>query len=161
MTGATSRLRSLGATMKAVRFHGRENLRLDELPVPDPQPGEVRIRPLATGVCGTDAHIFHGEFPANSPRVLGHEIAGLVEAVGTGVKDFREGDFVTVQPNTYCGACRYCRRSPQSPDGNAGDSYLSRSRKRFKRRTHKCSHIATSDPKTGKTVTKPRHLQSA
>ncbi len=102
-------LRSLGATMKAVRFHGRENLRLDELPVPDPQPGEVRIRPLATGVCGTDAHIFHGEFPANPPRVLGHEIAGVVEAVGAGVKDFREGDFVTVQPNTYCGSCRYCR----------------------------------------------------
>jgi len=95
--------------MRAVRFHGPENLSLDVLPVPDPQPGEMRIRPLAVGICGTDAHIFHGEFPANTPTVLGHEIAGTVDAVGVGVKGFREGDFVTVQPNTYCGSCRYCR----------------------------------------------------
>jgi 2-desacetyl-2-hydroxyethyl bacteriochlorophyllide A dehydrogenase len=102
-------LRPLGSTMQAIRFHTREDLRLDEVPVPDPQPGELRICPLAVGICGTDAHIFHGEFPVISPRVLGHEIAGVVEAVGAGVKAFREGDFVTVQPNTYCGACRYCR----------------------------------------------------
>ena len=104
-----SELRSLGSTMKAVRFHGCGNLRLDELAVPDPQPTEVRVRPLAAGVCGTDAHILRGEFPATPPVVLGHEVAGVVEAVGTEVKGLAEGDLVTVQPNTYCGVCRYCR----------------------------------------------------
>ena len=102
-------LPSLGPKMRAVRFHSRENLSLDLLPVLDPQPGELRIRPLAVGVCGTDSHIFHGEFPVRPPRVLGHEIAGIVEALGAEVKGFHEGDFVTVQPNTYCGTCRYCR----------------------------------------------------
>jgi len=104
-----SALPALGGTMKALRFHGPGNLRLDELNVPTPQPGEVRLRPLAAGVCGTDAHIFRGEFPAPTPTVLGHEVAGMIDAVGEGVKDLKEGDLVTVQPNTYCGLCRYCR----------------------------------------------------
>jgi len=102
-------LPSLGSTMKAIRFHGCGDLRLDQLAVPDPKPGEVRLRPLAVGLCGTDAHIFKGEFPATSPVVLGHEIAGMVDAVGEGVKGLKEGDLATVQPNTYCGVCRYCR----------------------------------------------------
>ncbi len=108
-TTMPSELRSLGATMKAVRFHGSGDLRLDELAVPDPQPTEVRVRPLAAGICGTDAHICRGEFPATAPVVLGHEIAGVVDAVGAEVKGLAEGDVVTVQPNTYCGICRYCR----------------------------------------------------
>jgi L-iditol 2-dehydrogenase len=102
-------LRPLGSKMQGLRFHGVGDLRLEELPVPDPGPGEVRIRPLAAGVCGTDAHILQGEFPAAAPVVLGHEVAGLVEAVGADVKGFREGDFVTVQPNTFCTVCRFCR----------------------------------------------------
>ena len=104
-----SRLRPLGSKMKGLRFHGCGDLRLEELPVTDPGPSEVRIRPLAAGVCGTDAHILHGEFPAPAPVVLGHEVAGLVDAVGAEVKGFREGDFVTVQPNTFCTVCRFCR----------------------------------------------------
>jgi L-iditol 2-dehydrogenase len=95
--------------MRALRFHGVKDLRLDELPMPEPQAGEVRIRPEAVGICGTDAHILLGEFPAATPVVLGHEVAGTVDAVGAGVKGIREGDLVTVQPNTYCTVCRYCR----------------------------------------------------
>jgi 2-desacetyl-2-hydroxyethyl bacteriochlorophyllide A dehydrogenase len=64
---------------------------------------------LATGICGTDAHILKGDFPATMPVVLGHEIAGVIDAVGSRVKDLAEGDLVTVQPNTFCGVCRYCR----------------------------------------------------
>ena len=104
-----SALPTLGSTMKAMRFHGVGDLRLDELAVPEPKPGEVRLRPLAVGLCGTDAHIFKGEFPAPIPTVLGHEIAGIIDAVGAGVKGLKEGDLATVQPNTYCGVCRYCR----------------------------------------------------
>lgn len=96
-------------TMRSLRFHGVRDLRLDALPIPVPQPGEVRLRPLAAGLCGTDDHILNGEFPAVAPVVLGHEVAGVVEAVGAGVANLKEGDLVTVQPNTYCGTCRYCR----------------------------------------------------
>ena len=95
--------------MKAVVFHGPHDLRLDELPMPQPGPGEVRVRPLAAGICGTDTHILHGEFPSARPVVLGHEIAGSVDEVGAGVKDIREGDLVTVEPHVFCTTCRYCR----------------------------------------------------
>ena len=104
-----SALPSLSSTMQAMRFHGPGDLRLEEIATPDPHPGEVRLRPLAAGLCGTDAHIFHGEFPAAAPIVLGHEVAGIVDAVGADVKGLKEGDLVTVQPNTYCGVCRFCR----------------------------------------------------
>jgi L-iditol 2-dehydrogenase len=102
-------VKDLGSCMKAIRFHGRGDLRLDELAVPDPQAGEVRLRPLAAGICGTDAHILQGDFPATCPVVLGHEVAGIVDAVGADVRGLAEGDLVTVQPNTFCGICRYCR----------------------------------------------------
>jgi 2-desacetyl-2-hydroxyethyl bacteriochlorophyllide A dehydrogenase len=95
--------------MRALVFHGKGDLRLETLPLPEPGPGEVRLRPLAAGICGTDAHILHGEFPAPAPVVLGHEVAGVVDAVGAGVKHVREGDLATLQPNTFCGLCRYCR----------------------------------------------------
>ena len=55
----SSALRALGPQMRAMRFHGPGKLSLDTLPVPDPQAGELRLRPLAVGICGTDAHIFH------------------------------------------------------------------------------------------------------
>ncbi len=101
--------RDIGSRMKSVRFHGRGDLRLDELTLPEPGPGEVRLRPLAAGVCGTDTHILKGEFPASAPVVLGHEVAGVVDAVGGKVDGLAEGDLVSVQPNTFCGVCRYCR----------------------------------------------------
>jgi 2-desacetyl-2-hydroxyethyl bacteriochlorophyllide A dehydrogenase len=95
--------------MKALRFHGAGDLRLEELPLPDPGRGEVRIRPQAVGICGTDAHIFRGEFPSAAPVVLGHEAGGVVDAMGANVAGLREGDLVTLQPNTFCGVCRFCR----------------------------------------------------
>jgi len=108
-SSAAATLTSLGKTMQAMRFHGVGDLRLEELAVPEPKAGEVRLRPLAAGICGTDAHIFRGEFPCPSPTVLGHEVAGIIDAVGAGVKGLKEGDRATVQPNTYCGVCRFCR----------------------------------------------------
>lgn len=105
-------LPSLGSTMKAIRFHGCGDLRLDELNVADPKPGEVRLRPLAAGLCGTDAHIVRCEFPAASPIVLGHEVAGVVDAVGTGVMSVegrRPGHGATEH---------LLRRLPLLPDGS-------------------------------------------
>lgn len=95
--------------MKALRFHGPHDLRLEDVPAPAPGPGEIRIRPVAVGICGTDIHILDGTFSARSPVVLGHEVAGRVEAVGREVRSVSEGDLVTVEPHRYCGVCRYCR----------------------------------------------------
>jgi threonine dehydrogenase-like Zn-dependent dehydrogenase len=95
--------------VRALRFHGPGDLRLEDVPAPVPGPGEVRIRPAAVGICGTDAHILDGTFASRPPVILGHEVAGFVEAVGKGVRNAREGDLVTVEPHRYCGVCRYCR----------------------------------------------------
>lgn len=95
--------------MKAIRFEGPGALRLADLPTPDPGPLEVRIAPLAVGICGTDAHIVDGSFPARSGVILGHEVAGRVTDLGGEVTDLHEGDLVTVEPHLYCGKCRYCR----------------------------------------------------
>ncbi len=94
--------------MRAIRFKGVGELRLEEVPAPKPGPGDVLLRPLAVGVCGTDTHIIYGEFPSACPLTLGHEIGAVVKGVGAGVKRVREGDLVSVEPHIYCTACRYC-----------------------------------------------------
>lgn len=95
--------------MKALRFHGPHDLRLEEVAAPTPGPGEVRIKPVAVGICGTDQHILDGSFDSRPPLVIGHEVAGFIDAVGPGVRNAREGDLITVEPHRYCGVCRYCR----------------------------------------------------
>jgi 2-desacetyl-2-hydroxyethyl bacteriochlorophyllide A dehydrogenase len=81
--------------------------------VPDPTPGatEVVVRPAATGICGTDLHIMDGEFAPAYPIVPGHEFAGEIVAVGTGVTGYAVGDQVAVDPSLYCGHCYYCKRA--------------------------------------------------
>lgn len=82
-----------------------------ELPDPVPGPGELRLRVAACGVCRTDLHVADGELPdPKLPLVLGHEIVGVVDAIGAGVTRFREGDRAGVPWLAWtCGACRYCR----------------------------------------------------
>ncbi len=109
VTSSARGLQALGQTIRSVRFHAPHDVRLDEVVAREPGPGEARIRPLAAGLCGTDQHILHGDFAAASPVVLGHEVSGVVDAIGDGVTGLKEGDLVSVQPNTYCGMCRYCR----------------------------------------------------
>lgn len=96
--------------MKAVRFHGVGQLRVDDLPVPQPGEGEVLIKVGAVGVCGTDTHILDGHYPSTPPVTLGHEVAGTVVALGVGASGVQVGDLVTVEPHRYCGQCSFCRR---------------------------------------------------
>lgn len=86
-------------------------LRLAELPVPEPGPGEVLLRVSACAVCRTDLHVVDGELPdPKLPLVPGHQIVGIVESVGEGVVRFAVGDRVGVPWLGYAdGACRYCR----------------------------------------------------
>jgi S-(hydroxymethyl)mycothiol dehydrogenase len=81
-----------------------------EIEVPDPGPGEVRVRIQACGVCHTDLHYREGAINDEFPFLLGHEAAGTVDAVGPGVDDLDLGDFVVLNWRAVCGQCRACRR---------------------------------------------------
>lgn len=98
--------------MKAAVFYGKNDLRVEEQPVAKPGEGEVLIRVHACGVCGTDVHIYHGdEGAAKSPlgTILGHEFAGEVVELGSGIKNLKVGDRVCVDPNYLCNECFYCQ----------------------------------------------------
>ena len=99
-------------SMKANYFTGSGAFALRDTDLPSPGPGEVVIKNMACGVCGTDVHIANGESGSaevTPPVVLGHEYAGEVTAIGEGVTQLHIGDKVTVDPNIYCGCCEYCR----------------------------------------------------
>ena len=98
----------MSAPIRAACFAGTGRLELREITLPDPGPGEVLISVRASGVCGSDLHQLEGRW-AQPDFAVGHEIAGVVAAVGGGVTRFSEGDRVCVEPFTYCGQCRYCR----------------------------------------------------
>lgn len=100
------------STMRAAVVHAFDQpLTIDELPVPQPGPGEILVRIEASGVCHTDLHAARGDWPVKPslPFIPGHEGVGLVAAVGAGVTDVKEGDSVGV-PWLYsaCGHCTYC-----------------------------------------------------
>jgi L-iditol 2-dehydrogenase len=97
--------------VKALVYHGPEDLRVEERPDRDPGPGEALLRVEACGICGTDLRIASGShraYPEGTVRVPGHEIAGTVEAVGEGL-DLRVGAAAFVAPNVGCGRCPACR----------------------------------------------------
>ena len=99
-------------TMQAAVFHKADDLRVEEVMRPEPGPDEVLLQVHRCGICGTDSHIVHGRFPApNLPLIIGHEFAGIVAAVGTGVTHVKEGDRATADINIACGHCWYCRHN--------------------------------------------------
>lgn len=78
---------------------------------PDPGPGEVKLRVRRAGICGSDMHILHGSNPfARYPRIIGHEFAGEITAIGEGVSALAIGDHVVADPVVSCGHCYPCRR---------------------------------------------------
>ncbi|WP_026361202.1 S-(hydroxymethyl)mycothiol dehydrogenase [Amycolatopsis nigrescens] len=83
---------------------------LVDILVPEPGPGEAVVRVQACGVCHTDLHYREGGINDQFPFLLGHEAAGVVEAVGAGVSDLAAGDFVVLNWRAVCGVCRACRR---------------------------------------------------
>jgi S-(hydroxymethyl)mycothiol dehydrogenase len=83
---------------------------LETILVPDPGPGEAVVAVQACGVCHTDLHYREGGINDDFPFLLGHEAAGVVEAVGDGVTDVAPGDFVVLNWRAVCGECRACRR---------------------------------------------------
>jgi D-arabinose 1-dehydrogenase-like Zn-dependent alcohol dehydrogenase len=102
--------------MRAVRLHRprtadrAEDLRVEELEVPRPGPGQVLVRVRACGVCASDLHVVNGVTPPGGPlpMTLGHEPAGTVAELGDGVDGWQPGDRVAVLPAAACGRCGYC-----------------------------------------------------
>jgi L-iditol 2-dehydrogenase len=95
--------------MRSVRLQAVGRIEAVEVPTPDPAPGEVLVRVLAAGICGTDRHLFKGEFPCAPPVTLGHEFAGEVTGVGEGVS-LPLGTRITCDPNIACRTCDQCLR---------------------------------------------------
>ena len=103
--------------MKAVVLSAVNNLAIAEVEKPKPGLKECLIKVLACGICGTDRHIYHGEYPSAKPVILGHEFGGVIEEVGSNSK-FKVGQVVSVDPNIVCGTCPDCvaERTAFCPD---------------------------------------------
>ncbi|KQT63309.1 MULTISPECIES: alcohol dehydrogenase catalytic domain-containing protein [unclassified Aureimonas] len=96
--------------MRAIEVGEDHSISVIAVAVPTPAPGEVIVSPVCCGICGTDLHIVRHGFPGTRyPVIPGHEFAGHVTAVGSDVRDIKEGDFVAVDPNGTCGTCRWCK----------------------------------------------------
>lgn len=110
--------------MKAVRYYGKEDIRVEEIDEPQTRPGTVKIAPAFNGICGSDLHLYHdGPIPPaptaeeahplsgeTLPVVLGHEFSGVVEELGSGVEGISVGDSVVVEPLMVDGTCPACQR---------------------------------------------------
>lgn len=99
--------------MKAVMIFGAKDLRVEERPDVEPGAGEVLVRFGAGGICGSDMSYWTkgrvGDFAIREPMVLGHEISGTVERLGSGVASLVVGDRIAVDPSRPCLSCDYCR----------------------------------------------------
>lgn len=96
-------------TMRAAVFRGREQIRLEEHPVPVCGPNDAIVRVTLTTICGTDVHIWREEYPVAPGRVVGHEPVGVVHELGEAVSGYEIGDRVLVGAITPCGTCFYCQ----------------------------------------------------
>ncbi len=104
--------------MRACVLHGPKDLRLEDIPLPEPMAGQVRLRMGGVGICGSDLHYYHlgrvGNAVVREPMILGHELSGVVDAVGPGVTGLAPGQKVIINPTNECGVCAYCRSGRQN-----------------------------------------------
>ncbi|WP_085124470.1 L-idonate 5-dehydrogenase [Tistlia consotensis] len=102
---------------RVCRLYAKGDLRVETDEIAGPGPGEVLVRIGAGGICGSDLHYFQdggfGPIRVREPIILGHEAAGIVEAVGEGVTAVKPGDPIAVNPSRPCGTCRFCQAGQQ------------------------------------------------
>ena len=95
--------------MKAAIFHGpKMDMTIEDVELDNPKPKEIRVRTEFAGICHSDLHFVDGLFPFRAPAVLGHESAGIVEAVGSDVEYVKPGDHVITCLSIFCGHCNHC-----------------------------------------------------
>jgi L-gulonate 5-dehydrogenase len=99
--------------MKVAKVYGPKDLRFEEIEKPRiERPNDVLIRPKLIGICGSDTHLYHGKNPlAILPRIMGHEVVGVVEDFGKDVKGLAAGDHIVIDPISFCGKCYACRHN--------------------------------------------------
>ncbi|THG94012.1 hypothetical protein EW026_g7372 [Hermanssonia centrifuga] len=101
-------------TQHAAVLHGPKDLRFEDRTLWPPQQGQVQVAVAATGLCGSDLHYYlhgrNGDFALQAPLVLGHEAAGVVTAVGPGVKNFVVGQRVAIEAGIMCNNCSFCSK---------------------------------------------------
>lgn len=105
------------ATMNAAVLYGKEDVRIERLPMPEAGPGEIVVRVEAALTCGTDLKVYRRGYHAKMLRLpipFGHEMAGIVAQVGEGVVDFHGGDRVVAVNSAPCGECYFCRRGQEN-----------------------------------------------
>jgi L-idonate 5-dehydrogenase len=104
--------------MEALVIHAPGDLRVEQVPTPELGPDQLQVRVRCGGICGSDLHYYrHGGFGTvriQEPMVLGHEVAGVIEAVGSTVNAFAAGDRIAVSPSRPCGLCRFCQQGLQN-----------------------------------------------
>jgi alcohol dehydrogenase len=111
------------ATMKAAVFVGKGQIKIREVPRPEPKPGEALVKITLTTICGTDVHILKAEYPVKNGLIIGHEPVGRIEALGPGVHGYAIGDRVIVGAITPCGQCRACLSGNSSQCDHGGGGY--------------------------------------
>jgi 2-desacetyl-2-hydroxyethyl bacteriochlorophyllide A dehydrogenase len=94
--------------MKTAQITQPHRLEISQIPIPEPTENELLVKVMASGICGTDIHIFRGEYIGDYPVIPGHEFSGVVEAVGEAVRRFKPGDRVAIEPNIACDNCYHC-----------------------------------------------------
>ncbi|KAK8199652.1 chaperonin 10-like protein [Phyllosticta capitalensis] len=118
-------------TMRAARYYGKEDIRIEQIPEDDTGPGQIKIAPAYVGICGTDLHEYLGgpNFAPTEPHpvtkdtipiTFGHEFSGTVKELGEGVTGFEVGQKVVVQPTVYCSTCGACRNGIENACYNGG-----------------------------------------
>uniref|UniRef100_C5CZC7 Alcohol dehydrogenase GroES domain protein n=1 Tax=Variovorax paradoxus (strain S110) TaxID=543728 RepID=C5CZC7_VARPS len=104
--------------MEALVIHAPGDLRVEEVPTPELGANQLQVRVRCGGICGSDLHYYqHGGFGTvriQEPMVLGHEVAGVIEAVGPEVSGFSAGQRIAVSPSRPCGLCRFCQEGLQN-----------------------------------------------
>lgn len=99
---------------RAVRIHGKGDLRVEYLPIPEPEENCVQIRMTSVGLCHTDVHLYDegrvDHITIEKPMIIGHEISGTVSKLGPGVQELCVGDRVAIDPCRPCGHCRQCQK---------------------------------------------------
>ncbi|HEX6731893.1 MAG TPA: alcohol dehydrogenase catalytic domain-containing protein [Pyrinomonadaceae bacterium] len=108
--------------MRATVFHGKDQIRVEEVEKPRAGAGEAVIRVTLTTICGTDLHIVRGEYPVKPGLIIGHEPVGVIEELGAGVTGYEIGERVLVGAITPCGQCNACLSGHLSQCGH-GEGY--------------------------------------
>ncbi|MEV4922210.1 Zn-dependent alcohol dehydrogenase [Streptomyces roseoverticillatus] len=136
--------------MRGVIFDGKQSLVADDLEVREPGPGEVLVAVAAAGLCHSDLSVIDGTIPYPVPVVLGHEGAGVVQAIGPGVAHVAPGDHVALSTLAACGACGECGRGRPTMCRES----IGKPTRPFTRRGERLFHFAASSVFAERTVVK-------